>query len=323
MSFIENQQLRKIAFYARGFLENTFIPNRVFRQRLSGKLAHLDTLNEARREAIRRRVDYYHQIDLPFDPPSQALSLREVPRKKTSYYLDYRGIMRHFPPEVRVAFRFGDVTEVTDFPRLVKTRPLDLPHENNILMRFNSIRHFRPVHDPVPFRRKKDLIVWRGKCKNSGHRTIPLQKFFHHPDCDFGNSRESTDPQLNQWHKPFMTVAEQLRHKFILSIEGNDVATNLKWISQSNSLCFMTRPKYESWFMEGTLKAGVHYVELRDDYADLPEKLAYFQAAPEEAEEIIRNFKSHHALFADPKTEELVGLLVAQKYLTLSGQLSE
>ncbi|NBB78368.1 MAG: lipopolysaccharide A protein, partial [Verrucomicrobia bacterium] len=124
------------------------------------------------------------------------------------------------------------------------------------------------------------------------------------------------------WQKPYLSIPEQLQHKFILSVEGNDVATNLKWIAQSNSLCFMTKPKYESWFMEGTLQAGKHYVQVRDDYADLPDKITYYMNHPDEAETIIRELNCYYKQFNDTRKEQLIGLLVAEKYLRLSGQLN-
>ena len=77
----------------------------------------------------------------------------------------------------------------------------------------------------------------------------------------------------------------------------------------------MTRPKFESWFMEGTLKDKVHFVELRDDYADLPEKLDYYLAHPAEAKSIIRNLNSHYRRFSDLRREDLIGLLVVRQYL--------
>ena len=40
----------------------------------------------------------------------------------------------------------------------------------------------------------------------------------------------------------------------------------------SNSVAVMPRPKYESWFMEGRLQPGVHYIEIKDDYSDLEPK---------------------------------------------------
>ncbi|GIR91542.1 MAG: hypothetical protein CM15mP92_0060 [Halieaceae bacterium] len=68
-----------------------------------------------------------------------------------------------------------------------------------------------------------------------------------------------------------------LKHKFILCIEGNDVASNLKWVMSSNSVAVMPKPKYESWFMEGKLIPNYHYILIKDDYSDLEEKLNYYK----------------------------------------------
>ncbi len=119
-----------------------------------------------------------------------------------------------------------------------------------------------------------------------------------------------------------MSVPEQLNYKFILSIEGNDVATNLKWAMASNSLCFMTRPKFETWFMEGTLIPAYHYVELKDDYSDLEEKIHYYTHHPDEAKAIVRNANRYVAQFRNESRERLIGMLVLQKYFERSGQLS-
>ena len=40
----------------------------------------------------------------------------------------------------------------------------------------------------------------------------------------------------------------------------------------SNSLCFMPKPKYETWFMEGKLIPNHHYVLIEDDYSNLLEQ---------------------------------------------------
>jgi hypothetical protein len=118
-----------------------------------------------------------------------------------------------------------------------------------------------------------------------------------------------------------MTVREQLNYKFIISIEGKDVATNLKWIMSSNSVCMMPKPRYETWFMEGKLKAGVHYIEIADDYSDLTQKMEYYLEHEEKVLEIIANANSWVEQFKHPRRERLISLLVAQKYFTLSGQL--
>ena len=37
----------------------------------------------------------------------------------------------------------------------------------------------------------------------------------------------------------------------------------------------MPKPKFETWFMEGKLMAGVHYVKLDDDYKNLEAQLNF------------------------------------------------
>lgn len=111
-----------------------------------------------------------------------------------------------------------------------------------------------------------------------------------------------------------MSIQNQLRYKFILSIEGNDVATNLKWIMASKSLCFMVTPKYETWLMEGLLQPNVHYVHLQDDYSDLDEKLTFYRKNPDAAEKIIMNANKWMQPFFDKKQELITSLLVLKKY---------
>lgn len=118
-----------------------------------------------------------------------------------------------------------------------------------------------------------------------------------------------------------MPLAGQLRYKFILSLEGNDVATNLKWIMASNSVCMMRRPRYETWFMEGRLRGGEHYIELDDDFSDLDEKIRHYLLRPRETERIIANARHHVTQFTNPRIERIVSLLVLQKYFRMTGQL--
>lgn len=313
----KNQQARKIAFYLKGFCERYFVPAAYYRTRLDGwlKLADQYAPNE-----IKQRLAYYNQLDSPFALPPEAVPLNKIPRNKATYRIDFERILRHFPSDARTFARFGDIRDVSDAPAFVKTRPLGQPNANSVLLRLNSIRHFRPISDTLTFRQKKDSLVWRGKVKPN-HRSTIFRQHFGNPRIDIGMTNNRPEPELQPWRKPYLSIADQLQHKFILSVEGNDVATNLKWIAQSNSLCLMAKPKFESWFMEGTLQAGKHYVEVRDDYSDLPEKMDYYLDHPEEAERIIHHLQCHHNQFTDPKKEQLIGLLVARKYLQLSGQL--
>ena len=88
---------------------------------------------------------------------------------------------------------------------------------------------------------------------------------------------------------PKKTIREHLDYKFIMALEGNDVASNLKWVMSSNSIAVMTRPTCETWFMEGKLIPDYHYIEIKDDLSDLEEKLNYYIAHPAEAEQIVEH----------------------------------
>ena len=182
----------------------------------------------------------------------------------------------------------------------------------------DKVRHFDFVHDRLSYQSKKDQIVWRGPAYQLW-RIEFLNRWFGQPRCDIGRTDKNSDG-IHQL-KPWMSVTEQLKYKFILSIEGNDVATNLKWIMSSNSLCFMTRPTKEPWFMEGLLKPNYHYVMLKNDYSDLLEKMNYYLAHEDEALAIIDNAHKWVAQFQNPRDEEIVSLLVLQKYFKMTGSL--
>lgn len=128
-------------------------------------------------------------------------------------------------------------------------------------------------------------------------------------------------PQHNiPWARPPLSIREQLRYKFILALEGNDVATNLKWALSSNSLCFMPPPRYETWFMEGALQPGIHYVELAPDAHDLEAKLHHYLEHPEQALPIIRAANEWTRRFRNPETERQLAIAVLAAYFQLSGQ---
>lgn len=307
-------QLGKIQFYLSGYARS-LIPSSVHRSRLADRLRV--PLRE--HDALRQRVDYYLKHSAPFMLPTSAPAIGSLRRGySNAYYFDLRDLVRYFPRDLRLSYLFGDITHVPDHPTLVKSRPIGAHNAHSVLLKLNRIRHFTFVKRDMPFDQKRDVVVWRGKCYGKPHRLACVERHHATPGCDVGD----INPKLKgtaTW-KPFMSIAEQLRCKFILSIEGRDVATNLKWIMSSNSLCFMNRPRFETWFMEGRLQPGVHYVEVREDFADLLEKRDHYLAHPQEAAAIIANAQRHVAQFRDRRREELLGLLVLRKYFALSGQ---
>ena len=77
-------------------------------------------------------------------------------------------------------------------------------------------------------------------------------------------------------------LAEQLQYKLLLSAEGYDVASDLKWKLLSNSVVIMPTPRRTTWFMETLLEPWVHYIPVQDDFADLSERAMWALAHPDE-----------------------------------------
>lgn len=79
---------------------------------------------------------------------------------------------------------------------------------------------------------------------------------------------------------------ELSRHKYLLALEGNDVATGLKWMLRSGSVVVMPTPQTESWLLEATsLQPYVHYVPLQRP-EEIDETLAWLRAHDDEARRI-------------------------------------
>ncbi|WP_345969858.1 glycosyl transferase family 90 [Sulfurimonas sp. HSL1-6] len=311
---IDADRNSKFTYYLQNVLAYP-LPGVLFRPRRDALLEKGKTDRE-----VQERLHYYNRCDAAFRLGSEAQSLdafRKV--KKKTYFFDLYGWWRYFRPECRSAYLFGDITHVPPQPTLVKSRPIAGDNRNSVLMNLNKVRHFVFVNDALPFEAKKNMAVWRGKAYGK-HRRAFVKRFYNHPRCDIGQTNTKFETEV-PWQKGRMTLKEQLRYKFVISIEGNDVASNLKWIMSSNSLALMARPKYETWFMEGTLIPDYHYVLLKDDYSDLEEKIAYYSAHPEEAKAIIANAHRHVARFRDAEREAVVSLSVMEKYFERSGQL--
>ena len=62
-----------------------------------------------------------------------------------------------------------------------------------------------------------------------------------------------------------------LRYKYILSIQGNDVSSGLKWMLFSNSVVFLPPVTYESLVMESLLQPFVHYIPVFSNMTNLEE----------------------------------------------------
>ncbi|MFV0547228.1 MAG: glycosyl transferase family 90 [Limnobaculum xujianqingii] len=303
----------KIPFYTKNIIKD-LIP-RVFFRRNIHRL--LENISESRRDYIDYRVNYYNKLNTPFTLDESAVECGKLTVKghPSTYYYDLMESARYFDPHLRFNYFLGDIKHIPDKPTLLKTRPIAGDNQNSVLLKLNKIRHFRLFNDLIPFEQKLDMAVFRGACYQDARKQL-LDNYHNSPLVDVADTGRYGDAK----RKNLMCETEQMKYKFIISIEGNDVATNLKWIMHSNSLCFMRKPRIESWFMEGTLVPDFHYVQLNDDFSDLEEKIAYYSHHIDEAKMIIHNANTYVSQFLDNVQERAISLLVMKKYFLLSGQ---
>ena len=65
----------------------------------------------------------------------------------------------------------------------------------------------------------------------------------------------------------------------------------------------------------------IYYVSIKEDYSDLEEKLQFYIDNPEKAQEIVKNANNYVAQFKNKKTEDLISLMVMNKYFIKTNQL--
>jgi hypothetical protein len=306
----------RLLYYIKHILEfSTSAPSKAERI-----IRFLKSATADQRADIERRTKYYNQITSRFTLSENATPMRmDFLGRQRNYQIDLFKYTRLFPRHLRVQRLFGDISQSPTTPTILKARPiLENDTSNGILLNLNKIRHFKFPVDSMPFSAKRDMLVWRGSAFRPNRKRF-LESFFSHPKCDVGHFSKTRHD--SEWQKPFLSINEQLKYKFILSLEGNDVATNLKWILHSNSLCVMPKPRNETWFMEGKLVPDVHYVSVQSDFSDLPSKLLYYTQNPDASLQIIQNAKLHVRQFFNPSIEDAIAYNVLSQYFFCSGQI--
>lgn len=269
---------------------------------------------------ILKRVEYYNKLtpaNLNLDEKlweEKAVKVAEQPMTRQKvYYLDSLEYARCFDGNNKWNLLPGDITYVEGIPSIVKSRPIAGENQNSVLLKMDKVRHFIFVNDKIPFTAKKDMAIFRGKIASKDIRIKFVEKFFGNPRFDIG----TIDMVKPEWKSYKISVYDHLKYKYVMALEGNDVASNLKWIMSSNSIAVMPKPFFETWFMEGTLKPNYHYIEVKPDFSDLEEKMDYYTAHPDEAQAIIDHAHEYVAQFKDKKREDIISLMVLDKYFSL------
>lgn len=218
--------------------------------------------------------------------------------------------------------RFGFQDRLTklgnQLPVISKARPSIVSHyPQPIIWLLNKNRHYDELHlyhqnilekeMEIPWSVKLPKVFWRGsttgnRANDAGNRLAYLTQWVHHnsdqTDIAFNNvvqMRSNFKHKYIERHYSRKVIGgpegrESLinmsRYKYLLSVEGNDVATGLKWMLYSNSVVFMSRPTVATWAMEDLLVPFVHYIPLASDYSNLLEMVKWAEDHDEACKEI-------------------------------------
>lgn len=246
--------------------------------------------------------------------------------KNPDYEADLRalfGLLGRTMP-ARLPIDMGDVMYLDDSLVLSKSRavggcqtvlPLDMRRHAGFMQKVLEKRV-----GEVPYERKKDLLVWRGgtngmtvwantnrfmndavfqKQKDVGGwweihknparthlngRGCLVDRYGEASWCDIGFSKNTCG--IIRKLKPYIRESDWVNHKVLLCMEGNDVASSLRWMMAADSVVLMPAPTCETCFCEGLLRPWVHYVPLNDDLSDVKEKYEWILQNPKYAQNI-------------------------------------
>lgn len=283
-----------IVYFAHSYLLR-IIPDGVLLARLHRELAK--AADSSFRDYIQRRADYYNRLttlengDVFFH---RSVTIRDLfmARQHGCRLRAVRHVDR-FPSYLRLMLSDDDIYSVPDVPCLLKRRPIHGDNANSILLDMDGNSCPVSVKDKIPFPRKKDNAAFCGDCAGWDNKyTVPV--------------------------KPEMSVYDRLKYRYVIVRSDKDASSDLKRIMSSNSIAVMPRPRFETWFMEGTLIPGYHYIEVKDDFSDVEEKFDYYSSHIDEALAIIKHANDYVAQFRDKRRERLVSLLVLDKYFSVT-----
>ena len=145
---------------------------------------------------------------------------------RSLYYCDLKPLTNFFSKHLVISYIFEDIVIPPKFCSFVKSRQIIENNNSAVILKLDSFRHFNFIKHKIPYEKKKNIAVWRGCYLDHKNHNDFVKKFYQ---SNFVNAGD-TDQNIKgtKFHKNFMTIKEQLRYKFIVSLQGYDVATNTK-----------------------------------------------------------------------------------------------
>jgi hypothetical protein len=236
---------------------------------------------------------------------------------------------------------------ISEWPEHVfaKTRP---SRDGNItLLRLQCRKHWsgldQIIKNDIPVSEKEDICIFRGsttgfywsskfdskmssRCKlMHAYKSLSasqVQQFcldigFTSITRPLMSNKDKVREYATNMTKEKISIKKLLSYKFVLTPEGNDVATGLKAVLASTSLPIMPTPSVESWLLELDLVPWKHYAPVKSDYSDMIEVLERLRSDPELQEYIAKSGQEYIAQFMDEDIEQEINREILRKFASL------
>ena len=215
-----------------------------------------------------------------------------------------------------ILYSMGDqIHSKEDLPVICKATTLNHSH---IITKLNHHRHWGYISNAaandIDYSQKKNSIVWRGVTTGFAKRNAIVTRYYNHPVFNIGFNKIIPKYAPKNPAKGDLSIKEHLEYKFILSIEGNDVASGLKWQLSSNSVVIMAKPTCISWAMEDKLIPYFHYIPVKDDYSDLEDVFKWALAHEAACRAITKNAKAFISQFLNESNEQEIHRRILKRY---------
>ena len=171
---------------------------------------------------------------------------------------------------------------------------LDIPDRHYF---YHNLYHpFRSFHRGIPWNEKIPKIVYAGQARDSSYnfmdvsmqslgiaprhylKTVLAPQWSHFLVIGNGND-------CNAW----LDRRDMIHYQYILDVDGAASTWDATaWKLNSGSVILKPKSIWKQWFYDQYLP-GIHYVEIANDFSDLPEKYAWCLAHPDECQRIVQN----------------------------------
>ncbi len=216
---------------------------------------------------------------------------------------------KHYAPSNEVVYLalLRDINIDTKQYVITKAKPSGT--NSNVILPFSWYRHTKHIpevklHD-IPYLKKKSVAVWRGAITGKQKRSKFVSEYFNRSstniDVGFTRVPKLHSNKFELLYKERLSIKELLNYKYLISLEGNDTASNFAWIMSSNSILLQPKASTTSWFMQDRLIPWHHFIPLDSSPDDLIKKIEWCENNSTACFKIIENKKRFINQFLDEK----------------------